>query len=216
MEFMTQGKMAAARNRLLTRATQTLLGICTGLVADGKLCDDEIHFLHTWLLENRETTASWPGNVIATRVQAILADGVITERERQDLTHTLQHLTGNDFADTGSAAPVAPATPPGLPVDNSAQIIFDGAVFCCTGKFIHGSRAACHRDIESAGGMVADTLTMSVDYLVIGALVSDQWVFESYGRKIEKAAALREKHGKPVIVSEQRWAAALCAKVASS
>ena len=216
MESMDQSRITATKNRMLSKATLTLLGICTGLVADGQLSDTEIHFLHTWLLENRDVTAQWPGDAIASRVQSILADGMITDAERDDLLQTLQQLTGNDFADTGSSAPVAPAMPPGLPVDLLAAIRFENAVFCCTGKFIHGTRPACHRDIEAAGGQVSDTLTGGVDFLVIGSLISQEWMFETYGRKIEKAAALRAKHGKPVIVTEQQWTEALKSALVAS
>lgn len=208
-EFTTQGEMMATRLRLTTKATQTLLGICTGLVADGQLCDQEIHFLHTWMLENSEAGKQWPGSEIMRRINAILDDGMISEEERLDLLTTLQNLTGNEFIETGAAAPAAPAMPPGLPIDDSATVSFNGKVFCCTGKFIHGTRTNCHKDIIAVGGQVAESMTNDVDYLVIGALVSSEWMYQSFGRKIEKAALLREKRGKPAIITEQKWAEAL-------
>lgn len=202
--------MAATEQRLRTKATLTLLGICTGLVADGELRDAEIHFLGHWLLDNREMTQHWPGNVIASRIEAIMADGIITEAERADLLDTLKQLTGNEFLETGLASPEAsvPAELVGVTFD-APDIEFVGRVFCCTGKFIHGTRNACHRDIEALGGESADNLTMQVDYLVIGALTQPDWAYQTYGRKIERAAVLRQQAGKPKIISEAAWSAAV-------
>lgn len=202
--------MVATEQRLRTKATLTLLGICTGLVADGELKDSEIHFLGNWLLDNRELVEYWPGNVIASRIQAIMADGVITEAERADLLETLKLLTGNDFIDTGLASPEAsvPAELVGVTFD-APDIEFSGQVFCCTGRFIHGTRKACHRDIEALGGKASDNLTMQVDYLVIGALTQPDWAYQTYGRKIETAAVLRQQSGKPKIITEAAWSAAM-------
>jgi hypothetical protein len=54
MEQSKYAIRAATEQRLMTKATLTLLGICTGLVADGKLSDEEIRFLSNWMLDNRE------------------------------------------------------------------------------------------------------------------------------------------------------------------
>lgn len=200
----------ANHHRMLTRATLMLLGICTGLVADGKLTDSEIHFLGHWLMDNRDVTQQWPGNIIAARIEGIMSDGVITEPERNDLLETLKQLTGNNFIETGLATPDSsvPAELAGVTFD-AFDIDFNDRVFCCTGKFIHGLRSACHRDIEALGGLVADNLTMQVDYLVIGALTQPDWAYQTYGRKIEKAARLRKQNGRPKIISEAAWSDAM-------
>lgn len=207
---LTYAATVAAKKRLMTKATLMLLGICTGLVADGKLTDSEIHFLGHWLKDNLEVIDQWPANVIADRIKAIMADGIITEAERADLLETLKQLTGNDFVETGLASPEAsaPAELVGVTFD-AIDIEFTGRVFCCTGKFIHGTRNACHRDIEALGGSVSDSLTMQVNYLVIGALTQPDWAYQTYGRKIERAAILRKQGGKPKIISESAWSAAM-------
>ena len=61
--------------RNLTKAMQTLLGICCGLTADNHLNDEEIQFLSTWMLDNKEATDVWPGCVIRDRVAHVLEDG---------------------------------------------------------------------------------------------------------------------------------------------
>jgi len=195
----------ANRHRLLTRSAQTLLGICTGIAADGNINDTEIHFLRTWLADNKEVLESWPGNIIGQRLEAILADGIITEEERQHFQETLKNITGNDFSETGSAAADCPA----LPTNPDARIQFDKRTFCFTGTFLYGTRASCEWATQSLGGITLKAVTQSLDYLVIGAMVTKDWAYESYGRKIEKAANLRQKGGKIAIITEQQWEAAM-------
>lgn len=194
--------MVSERHRLLTRATQTLLGICTGLVADGRLNDEEIHFLKTWLLENEEPLRTWPGDIIGQRISTILQDGVISEEERTDLLETLQGITGNHFANTGAAVPDNPIQ---LPVDDSCTISHPSAQFCFTGKFMYGTRAACHRTVLKLGGIVSERIGRDLDFLVIGSLINPNWAYEAYGRKIEEAVELQKKYGRLRIVSEAHW-----------
>jgi len=199
-------QMHADRYRLLTKATQSLLGICTGLIADGQLNDAEIRFLSLWMKENDEVLLHWPGDIIAQRVTAVLQDGAITEEERKDLLETLTSLTGIHFVENGSSEPEAPAT---LPIDDSAPVIFVDKEFCFTGKFIYGTRNACTGTTTVLGGIVADRVGKNLDYLVIGSLTNPTWAYEAHGRKIEQAAINRAKTGKPQIVSERHWTSAI-------
>lgn len=80
--------------RLTTRSCETLLGICSGIMADAKLNDDEIMFLSTWIEDHSEMTTFWPGDVLAMQVRDILADGIITEDERNHMIATLTSITG--------------------------------------------------------------------------------------------------------------------------
>jgi len=196
----------ANQHRKLTRAMQSLLGICTGLIADNELSDIEIRFLDTWLQDHQDVTSAWPGSVIATRVREALEDGIITEEERIYLVTTLANITGNEFAETGYASPDTPAAPP---YDAEVTIEFEGRSFCFTGKFMFGTRQACHRITERLGGAPIDAVNKDLDFLVVGSLISQDWAFESYGRKIEKAAAYRDNSGAPRIISEKQWASAL-------
>lgn len=213
MEQSKYAIRAATEQRLMTKATLTLLGICTGLVADGKLSDEEIRFLSNWMLDNREVIDHWPGNVIAKRLEQVMADGVITAVERDHLLETLKQLTGTDFVATGSASPDSPVAAElvGVTFDN-VPLQFIGNVFCCTGRFIHGTRNACHQAIEELGGVVSDNMNARVDYLVIGALTQPDWAYQTYGRKIEKAAELRARDGRPQIISESAWTACILAQ----
>lgn len=202
---MDNGSIYASRQRLLTKASITLMGICTGIAADGNINDAEILFLRTWLLDNREALEEWPGQALAEQVASILADGKITEDERKELLETLEGITGNSFHETGSAA----ADHPALPLDQDPTIQFEDRTFCFTGTFSYGRRDACESLTESYGGVISDTVTKALDYLVIGSLISPAWFNQSYGRKIEKAASYRNKGGRPSIISEAQWRAAM-------
>lgn len=191
---------ASMAQRRLTKAAQSLLGICAGLTADGTLNDQEIAFLATWIEQNNEVTTVWPGSAIAKRLDAILADGVITTEERAELISLMQDLSGNEFAETGSASPAAPAVP-----YDEAEIDFEGRSFCLTGNFCYGTRAACEALIETLGGTPLNSVTGKLDYLVVGTGCSDDWANTTYGRKIETALQRRPRYGKPLIIRESIW-----------
>jgi NAD-dependent DNA ligase len=198
-------KTTAMHTRNLAKAAQVLVGICSGIVADNKINDDEIVFLRQWIAEHADLAAVWPGNMIAKRIDEVLADGIVTPEERAELLHILQEMAGNFFADTGIAQQ-ASAT---LPIDQDAVLEFVGKTICFTGTFIFGSRTVCQQAATQQGGTPEDSITKRLDYLVIGAMASADWINTTYGRKIEKAASYRAEHGRPLIISEQQWASVM-------
>lgn len=194
-------KLLAIRRRDLTKASEMLLGLVTGMVADQQLHDLEIQLLRTWLDANSIVTTEWPGRVLAQRLDVILADGIITDAERQHLLETLQQFATSDFAETGSVTPEVLK----LPLNDDAPIAFSGAVVCLTGAFIYGTRESCHEVTLRCGAELADTVTKKLRYLVVGTNVSPHWANTSYGRKIQKAVDLQSR-GVPLhIISERRW-----------
>jgi NAD-dependent DNA ligase len=55
------------------------------------------------------------------------------------------------------------------------------------------------------GGINAKSVTKNLDYLVLGTYVTDSWIHESFGRKIEKAMQYRDS-GLPIkIITEEHW-----------
>jgi hypothetical protein len=77
-------ELAVAKHKA-NRAIEHLLGMITGMVADGQLHDLEIKLLSTWMTSYPEATTEFPGSVIARKVAEILKDGIITENERAHL-----------------------------------------------------------------------------------------------------------------------------------
>ena len=193
------------QQRALTKAAQTLLGICAGISADGHISDREITYLRTWLAENADVSAVWPGSALVRRIDEILADGVVTQDERDSLLASLQQLSGTHFAETGSSTPEAPA----VPIDDDPSIFFRNMTFCFTGNFHYGTRANCERAVLKLEAMPVDNVTGKLDYLVVGSIIEESWANTTYGRKIEKALERRQRYGQPAIVSEIQWIKAM-------
>lgn len=191
----------ALGNRALTKASQVLTGIVTGIVADGQLNDLEVQMLSTWLGSNSEVVDVWPGSAIARLVREVLEDGIITEEERLHLLVELQRLVGMDFAQTGSVEPGVVE----LPYDDDAPVAVGGRRVCFTGEFVFGTRAACQRAIEKLGGTPVAAVSKKVDYLIVGTHVSPDWVNTSYGQKIMRAMELRDEGHAILVIRERRW-----------
>lgn len=66
-----------------------LISIIDGIVADGIVKDEEILYLDTWLLEAEQIIRNGVIKSLSARVAAILADGVVTNEEREELKHQL-------------------------------------------------------------------------------------------------------------------------------
>jgi NAD-dependent DNA ligase len=182
-------------------AMDHLLRLCKGFMADDYLSEDEIRQLGTWLANHEEVLVEWPGNVIAKRVQEILADGIINEEERLDLQRILQKATG--------ARPqfhLAMISATRLPIDEPPpDVAFQGRAFCFTGQFIFGSRGRCQQAVLDRGGCCQDHPNTTTDFLVIGTLASQRWAHETYGRKIEAAVSLRRSGRDLKIIAEEHW-----------
>jgi hypothetical protein len=87
------------------------------------------------------------------------------------------------------------------------SVVFEGRTFVFTGKFEFGPRKKCEQATLDIGGLITidDSVSLSIDYLVVGSKGSQHWSHGSYGRKIETAVLLRRNHGKPAIISESNW-----------
>jgi len=178
-----------------------LLGLLSGIVADDKLQELEIASLLTWLSNNAEIKNIWPANVVLERLEALLADGFISEEEKINLIETIKQITGVRFSESGVAHGVATE----FFEDAVEVVIYDGASFCFTGSFVSGTRNAIEQRAQERGASVKNDVSKSVDYLVIGTLASRDWKFTSHGRKIEKALKLK-KAGHPImIITERTW-----------
>lgn len=198
-------KQRAMAHRRLVKASQTLMGICSGLIADGMIHEREVIYLRAWLAENEEVSTVWPGSSIAQRVAEIVADGVITQDERDSLLSLLQELTSEHFSDTGYSLPESPA---GM-FDDDPCIIYPGRTFCFTGKFFFGTRASCERAVEKRGAVTQDSITRKVDFLIVGGMTSPDWITSSYGLKLQKAKQLQDAGHDIVITTEKFWTAQL-------
>jgi NAD-dependent DNA ligase len=181
-----------------------LVGIITGLIADGVLNDNEVRFLGEWLAAHDEVAYEWPGDIILARVREILADGVITEEERTHLLAILRDVVGDSQQSLASAGHVTD-----LAFDDLDAIAFQGIGFCLTGNFVYAPRQVCEAKTAERGGFVRGGMSRKVRYLVVGSLGSPEWKHGSFGTKIEKAVQLKRDGADIAIVREDIWAASL-------
>lgn len=189
--------------RLNDRQVTELIGLARGLIADGRLNDPEIQFLHKWLVASGGVSQNPLVAKILSRIEEILEDGIVDDDERGDLFETLQAFAGNDF----EVGEILKSTT--LPLcDPAPELFFEGARFTFTGTFVFGKRRDCEATAVE-GGAVAGSLTQKTTFLVIGEYATDSWAQSSFGRKIEKAAGWRDA-GIPIsIISEAHWRKAI-------
>ena len=192
-------------HRRMERDISEMLGLAKGLLADGRVDENEVILLRTWLKAHPDLRTTWPGDVLTERMERIFADGTVSTEEREDLRELLVDLVGGDAGIIGTEN--AATT---LPFDKPApQMLFRDHVFVLTGKFAFGPRFACQHVTQQAGAVCEENVTQRSHYLVIGTFGSRDWVHTSHGRKIEEAIECRGKGQEVFIVGEDHWAASL-------
>jgi len=191
----------------MRRAIEKLMGIVEAMVADGDLDDLEIEFLEAWLAENPDLTQVWPGSAVSGAIEAVLADGHVSQDERTYLLTTLKQLASGEFAldDQDGAADLT------LLFDDAVEIKLRDSLVCLAGEFIHGTKAACERLLERAGGWPAATVSQNVRYLVVGSKVLPNWNETPFGQTIRDTLTLQQAGSDIAIVSERRWLKSLAA-----
>ena len=184
------------------RAKTTFLGFCQGLIADGRINQQEAEALMAIVKKMPALSADAVLASVAEKVRLFLSDGRLDDQEAQELQRTLQSLTGGEqsLGEVAKSSTLPVCSPP-------PEIVIAGSIFCMTGEFRFSqlSRTDIKKKIESLGGKVVNTVTKKSNYLIIGTNVSDAWMQESYGRKIERAMELRAEKGSPAIVSEEHF-----------
>ena len=189
------------RKNVDDRQIDTLIGLSKGLTADGVISQSEAEFLLTWLVQNRAASQNPIIGNLLSKVSTILADGVLDADEAHELLLTLRGITG-EHAEIGELA-----KPTTLPVNLPPKpIVFPERSFLLTGTFVFGTRRQCQEAVESLGGLIANGVTKSLNYLVIGSYVTDSWAHETFGRKIQKAVEYQAQGVPLIIVTEEHWA----------
>ena len=190
------------RDRIATRQVDTLIGLAKGIVVDGVVNQQEAEFLRDWLVANHAVLDNPVIEILMHRVSTMLEDDVLDADEASELLATLREFTGDAPEATGELLRSS-----ALPCDEPPpNITIEGRVFCFTGTCATGTRRDCQNIVRNLGGEVAKSVTLKLDYLVVGAYVTDSWMHESFGRKIEKAVEYRDSRGTGIaIVSESHW-----------
>ena len=187
--------------RELERAVDELMGICKGIISDGKVVPHEADYLKLWLEKNERYKSFWPANVLSERLAKIYEDGIVDEAEQEELTDLLSKITGEKpgFKDAIMLAKSVAVDYP------QPRVEFKGKSFCLTGRFAFGPHGKCAEAIEIRGGSCSEFPSLETDYLVIGALGGKDWELPTKGKKIEFVVTNSEARSRTAIVSEENW-----------
>jgi NAD-dependent DNA ligase len=189
----------------MTHSMSVLLGLVRGILADGVLNEKEILALNAWLGNHEELLCHWPANIIAERIQDILADGVITRDETENLAETLSRILGLGI--NSWRQPKSVPTEDAREMDQ--QIVIPGRSFMLAGTFLYGTHSRCEAAILGRGGLTDRSVSPSLDYLVIGALPESQGPGSEFEVILKQAKAWIRKGCAIKIISEKAWHKAL-------
>lgn len=191
-------------NEIKDRNIDELIGISRGLLADGSINEDEAKYLLQWIENHFDNIdlKEYPLDTIYDRLKKVLADNILDEDEALEIKELLQSFTG-DKPITEQVKSMSSTLPLSDPLPS---VELNGSIFCLTGTFTIGTRKQCENIIKELGGTTKKAPTRDTDYLVIGILGNDDWIHSSYGRKIEKAAELRDtKKSNIKIITEEHF-----------
>ena len=149
MDFDPHGQPYGAVNasRRTVRDLCEMLGVVKGVLADGRLVEEEAHALAAWMNAHKDVMRTYPGRVVGERLQSIFRDGVIDEMERRDLRDLLEDMVG------GAPGLIGDVTAPtDLPLyDPPPTVEVTDRVFVLTGRFAFGPRGVCENALRKIG-----------------------------------------------------------------
>ena len=191
-------------NRLDDCQLSVLVGLCRGLIADGKIDRNEAAVLNTWIQAHECTVNSPVLQAFQDKIKPYMRDRVESPGQNEELLRLLSGLVGGK-SDVGECLQSTT-----LWLDEPVpQVLFDRRRFCLTGRFLHGSRSRCENEVRTRGGTCQSLPSKTTDYVVIGSYAEGAWIQSAFGRKIEKAVGLRADGHVVKIVSETHWIASL-------
>lgn len=198
----------------ITADIQQLHGILAGIAADGCIQKSELVGLRDWMEENDHLKSCWPYDEIEAVICHVLKDGVIDQQEHATLLHFFsEFVKSEDHRAIDIPENLERISIQGI-CSVCPDIAFSERVFCFTGSSARMTRKKIAEIVIAAGGQFSQSLTKSVEFLVIGAEGNPCWTFSCYGRKVEQAVELR-RSGHPVVLVHENdfWDAALDAGV---
>jgi hypothetical protein len=129
----------------------------------------------------------WPAGAIAHRLARLCRPGAIAVCDAEDLKLLLEDVAGNPQPVVAEPAAI-PFTQPHPP------IAFPEKHFVLVGHFVSGL-ADCIENLRMRGGRIDESVTATTDFLVIGALRSQEWVNHSIRAEVEAALAATRRSG---------------------
>ncbi|MDR0548720.1 MAG: BRCT domain-containing protein [Deltaproteobacteria bacterium] len=184
-----------------SRSLDELIGVCKGVLADDQLVKEEALFLNNWFKANPEAAQVWPGKELLARLTTAFADGYLDQEELDDLKDLTRQMIGD--AQSGQPAPFNRSS--SLMLEKLDEpIVFKDNLFCFTGAMAYGPRKVVQDLVLAQGGLVANSVLVKLNYLVVGYIASRDWKHTTHGNKILLAMDYKERLGKNIkIISEE-------------
>lgn len=185
-----------------TADIQRLHALMAGITADGVITEAELRGLSDWLTEHDQLRTCWPYDEVGSLVTTVLSDGRIDASEH----NLLRDFFSEFVAVTDNRTIVSPKIKEGASVVGLCavcpEVSFEGTKFCFTGASSKYTRADLAALVKRLGGDVVGSVSASLNYLIIGADGNPCWAYACYGRKVEKAVALRKEGARILLVHE--------------
>jgi hypothetical protein len=195
-------------NKVKARQQAELAGILKGVACDNIITANEAKFVFEWINVHRQVEDGVTYTDLIEQLQSL----ELKTRGSFDDPEMLQYVlkSVHKLVNGGSNIP----SPKDLTIDiadeiEAREVIFQDRNFCFTGKLMIGPRNKAHEMTKLRNGIVADSVTNKLDYLVCGDLGSRDWSQSSFGEKIRHALCIRKSVGRLLIINEGVWANAL-------
>ena len=189
---------------MVTADLQRLHPLVGGIAPDGTITTEEMRGLSDWLAEHDHLRTCWPYDEIEALTTKVLGDGHIDEAEHKMLmgffTEFLAVLDERTIVSPISFT--GPDQAIGAVISVAPTVSFSNRTFCFTGASSRYKRAEFEDPVRRHGGEPLSGVSSKLHFLVIGAEGNPCWAFACYGRKVEKAVALRRRGERIVIVHE--------------
>ncbi|CDN90115.1 NAD-dependent DNA ligase [Hydrogenophaga intermedia] len=189
---------------MVTADLQRLHALVGGIAADGRISTEEMRGLSEWLSEHAHLQTCWPYDEISTLTTKALSDGRVDETEQRMLLDFFTEFLAV-LDERTIVRPIAfdgPEQSIGALCAVGPEVTFPSKTFCFTGASSKYKRADFEGLVQRLGGETLSGVSTKLHYLVIGAEGNPCWAFACYGRKVEKAVALRRKGVRVVILHE--------------
>ncbi|MFD1806226.1 BRCT domain-containing protein [Pasteurella oralis] len=177
-----------------------LQGLCKGLIADNDIAIEEVRCLANWLDEYKLLQNDPLASKFFSFFNSIDIEN-LSSNELEQLKRLLVDFSGSDMEGNADGLSLGDSF-----FDQINDLDLNGKVIQLTGKFKFGSRQKCKNLAISQGATVIDDFRLDLDYLIVGSFNSRDWMYQSYGKKIEIAKQYQLKRAHKVkIISETQW-----------
>ncbi len=168
----------------VTKNIQTLKEILETIESDKAISPEELRLLFVWLQANQTLLGNYPYDVLMQSITDIYADGVVEQRELQNLLEIVQRFLH----------------PTGAIHNNSVD--FSQKNVCLTGEFKRGSKEDVAKWFLAKGAVMQTAVNKKTEFVVVGEVGDKRWSFGNFGTKVKKAMELNEKGLQIAILGE--------------